>query len=154
MSSSINSLSMRGINQRLLKWCELYCSLERKICNVCQVEKKKIKRFWIGSELLRFDKPALKGAFRPHSRSPHCSQSNMSPLSSVLSNILSAYIHTHLSWHIQYTSPLLYAKPEETFSAQLTLKPKQRDQFMNRFPLCSRSKPLLYSTSKSPITTF
>lgn len=46
-------------------------------------------RFWIGSELLRFDKPASKGAFRP--LSSLCSWSNMSPLSSVLSNILRAY---------------------------------------------------------------
>lgn len=52
-------------------------------------------RFWIGSELLRFDKPASKGAFRP--LSSMCSWSNMSPLSPVLSHILREYtVYTQL----------------------------------------------------------
>lgn len=52
-------------------------------------------RFWIGSELLRFDKPASKGAFRP--LSSMCSWSNMSPSSPVLSNILREYtVYTQL----------------------------------------------------------
>lgn len=45
----------------------------------------------------------------------------------------SEHIHYQLSWHIQYTSPRLYAKPEEMLSAQLTLQPKERGQLMNRF---------------------
>lgn len=93
-------------------------------------------RFWIGSELLRFDKPASKGAFRPlvfnvllvqHVYFVPCSVKHPQRIHSIHSVLL------------QSTSPLLYAKPEEMLSAQ---KPRKRDQFMNRFPLCSRSKPL------------
>lgn len=100
-------------------------------------------RFWIGSELLRFDKPASKGAFRP----PPCAPGPTFVLL-VLCPVVRAFTLTSLGTNASQVPPL-YAKPEEKRSL-LSWNLKEGIDFI---PLCSRSKPLYTAPAKKPPTT-
>lgn len=94
--------------------------LMREICNACQVETKVLNGFRTAQVWLS----GLKGCF-PSSLSvftvflvQHC------PLFCQTSSV---NIYAQLSPHLQFTSPLLYAKPEET----LRNLEKKRDHLLN-----------------------